>query len=149
LKKGRGVKREGRYSGYKITGDLGALNKVISKHESLKIIHQKLIKYGRLEEFFLFIGLASVYAMMKDDDNVFKFLNVAAQAFLDNSPLVQDALGRAGLNSKEIQYSLWEPIKNYLCSIREDLEGVVREMIRPQVEYPLDYRYSTKVKKHL
>lgn len=55
LKKGRGysdVKREGLYSAYMITGDLEALNKVTSKHEALKIIHQKLIKYGRLEEFF-------------------------------------------------------------------------------------------------
>jgi hypothetical protein len=143
LKKGRGVKREGLYSAYMITGDLGALNKVISKPEALKIIHQKLIKYGRLEEFFLFNGLASVYAMMKSDDKkVYKFFNVAAQAFLDNSPLVQDALSRDGLNSKEIQHSFWKPIKNNLCSIKEeDLEGVVREMIRPLVENPIDYRY--------
>jgi hypothetical protein len=146
LKKGRGysdIKREGLYSAYMITGDLGALNKVISKHETLKIIHQKLIKYGKLEEFFLFNGLASVYAMMKSDDNVYKFFNVAAQAFLDNSPTVQAALSRAGVNSKEIQYSLWEPIKNYLSSIKkEELERFVRKMIRPLVKNPIDYRYT-------
>jgi hypothetical protein len=143
LKKGRGVKREGMFSAYMVTGDLGSLNKAISKPEVLKIIHDKLIKYGRLEEFFLFIGLTSVYAMMKSDDSLYRFFNVAAQAFLDNSPSVQDALSRAGLKSTEIQYSLWEPIKNYLCSIKEeDLEGVVRKMIRPLVENPIDYRYT-------
>lgn len=146
LKKGRGynnIKREGLYSAYMITGDLGALNKVISKHEALKIIHRKLIKYGRLEEFFLFNGLVFVYAMMKSDDKVYKFFNVAAQTFLDNSPLVQAALSRAGVNSNEIQYSFWESIKNYLSSINEEeLERFVREMIRPLVENPIDYRYT-------
>jgi hypothetical protein len=146
LKKGRGhgdIKREGLHSAYMITGDLGTINKVISKHEALEIIHRKLIKYGRLEEFFLFNGLASVYAMMKSDDKkLYKFFNVAAQAFLDNSPFTQAALSRAGLNSKEIQYSLWKPIKNYLSSIKEEeLEGFVRDMIRPLVENPTDYRY--------
>lgn len=146
LKKGRGysdIKREGLYSAYMITDDLGALNKVISKREALEIIHRKLIKYGRLEEFFLFNGLASVHAMMKGNDKMYKFFNVAAQTFLDNSPLVQAALSRAGLNSKEIQYSLWESIKNYLSSIKEEkLEGSVRDMIRPLVENPIDYRYT-------
>jgi hypothetical protein len=80
--------------------------------------------------------------MMKSDDKMYKFFNVAAQAFLDNSPKVQAALSRAGLNSKEIQFSLWESIKNYLDSVKEeDLEGLVREMIRPLVENPIDYRY--------
>ena len=49
---------------------------------------------------------------MKSDDMVYKFFNVTAQSFLDNSPLVQAALSRDGLNSKEIQYSIWEPIKS-------------------------------------
>jgi hypothetical protein len=115
LKKDRGYsdnKREGLHSAYMITGDFATLDKVISKSEALKIIHRKLIKYGRLEEFFLFYGLASIYAMMKSDDKkVYKFFNVAAQTFLDNSPLVQAALSRAGVNSNEIQYSLWESIK--------------------------------------
>jgi hypothetical protein len=146
LKKGRGyddIKREGLYSAYMITEDLGVLNKIVSKHEALKIIHQKLIKYGKLEEFFLFNGLAAVHAMMKSDDKVNKLFNVAAQSFLDNSPEVQTALSRAGLNSKEIQYSLWEPIKNYLGSLKEEeLEGIVREMIHPLVENPIDYRYT-------
>lgn len=62
--------------------------------------------------------------MMRSDNEVYKFFNVAAQAFLDNSPLVQAALSGAGVNSKEIQYSFWEPIKNYLGSIKEEeLEG--------------------------
>jgi hypothetical protein len=151
LKKGRGYtnnEREGLYSAYMITDDLGTLNKVISNREALKIIHQKLIKYGRLEEFFYFIGLATVYAVVKSNDKksnekMNKFFNVAAQAFLDNSPLVQSALSRAGVNSQEIQYSLWEPIKNYLGSIKEEkLEGLVREMIRPLVKNPIDYRYT-------
>ena len=144
LKKGRGVKREGLYSAYMITGDLGALNKVISKPEALKIIHQKLIRYGGLEEFFLFNGLAVVHVMMKrDDKKMYKFLNVAAQTFLDNSPLVQAALSRAGVNSNEIQYSIWGSIRNYLRSIKEEeLEGFVRKMIRPLVENPIDYRYT-------
>ena len=146
LKKGRGHsdnEREGLYSAYMITDDLGALNEVISKHEALEIIHQKLIKYGRLEEFFLFNGLASVHAMMKSNDKMYKFFNVAAQAFLDNSPIVQAALSRAGLDSKEIQYSLWQSIRNYLGSVKEeDLEGLVRKMIRPLVENPIDYRYT-------
>ncbi|HZA69707.1 MAG TPA: hypothetical protein VE548_08395 [Nitrososphaeraceae archaeon] len=147
LKKGRGYsdnKREGLHSAYMITGDFATLNKVISKSEALKIIHQKLIKYGRLEEFFLFFGLASVYGMMKSDDKkMYKFFNVAAQTFLGNSPLVQAALSRAGVNSNKIQYSLWESIKNYLRSIKEEeLEGFVREMIRPLVESPIDYRYT-------
>jgi hypothetical protein len=146
LKKGRGYsdnEREGLYSAYMITGDLGVLNKVISKREALKIIHQKLIRYGGLEEFFLFNGLASVHAMMKGDDKMYKFFNVAAQMFLDNSPSIQAALSRIGFNSKEIQYSLWEQIKNYLGSIKEeDLEGLVREMIRPLVENPIDYKYT-------
>ncbi len=146
LKKGRGysdIKREGLYSGYKITDDFAALSKIISKHEALKFIHHKLIKYGRLKEFFLFNGLATVYAMMKSDDTMYKFFNVAAQAILDNNPSVQAALSKAGLNSKEIQYSLWEPIKEYLSSIREEeLEAFVEEMIRPQIENPIDYSYT-------
>jgi hypothetical protein len=145
LKKGRGYsdKREGLHSAYMITDDLGTINKVISKHEALKIIHRKLIKYGRLEEFFLFNGLALVYAMINSDDKVYKFFNVAAQTFLDNSLFVQAALSKAGINNNEIQYSLWEPIKNYLSSIKEEeLEGFVREVIRPLVENPIDYRYT-------
>jgi hypothetical protein len=146
LKKGSGYidgKKEGRYSGYMITSDLAALNRIVSKPEALAIIHHKLRKYCRLEEFFLFNGLSVMYAMMKGDKSMFKFYNVAAQTILDNNPIAQTALSKAGLNSKNIQYSLWEPIKNYIQSIKEEeLEEFVRNMIRVQIENPIDYSYT-------
>jgi hypothetical protein len=146
LKKGGGFindKREGRYSGYMVTRDLATLNRILSKPEALDLIHHKLRKYGRLEEFFLFNGLAVVYAIMTGDKRRFKFYNAVTQTIVDHSPAAQAKLSKAGLNSKEVQYSLWEPIKSHLHSIKEEeLEEFVRNMIRAQIENPIDYSYT-------
>jgi hypothetical protein len=146
LKKGGGYingKREGLYSGYMITRDLAALNRIVSKPEALEIIHHKLRKYGRLEDFFLFNGLAVIYAIMQGDKMMFKYYNTITQTIIDNSPAARAALSKAGLNSKKVQYSLWEPIKSYLRSIKEEeLEGFVRNMIQAHLENPIDYSYT-------
>lgn len=98
LKKGSGYingKKEGLYSGYMITSDLAALNRVLSKPEALKIIHDNLRKYGRLEEFYLFNWLSVMYAMMKGDKLMFKFCNALSQTIVDNNPAAQAALSKA------------------------------------------------------
>jgi hypothetical protein len=143
LKKGRSydnTKREGRYSVYLTTSNLSALNKIISKPGVLKIIHRKLRDFGLLNHFYLFMGLAFVYAIM-EDESMLQFANTVAQNTANANSAVQIALSKAGI--EKIQYSHWELIRDYLRSIKEEeLEGLVSAMIQPCIENPIDYHYT-------
>jgi len=132
-------KREGFYSVHKITEDLATLNKVISNPKAMELIYKKLKKHGVLQKFYLFNGLAVMYALREGDENMFQLATVGAQEIVKNNPEAQAALDKAGLDSKQIQHSAWEPIKNYLLSQKEEeLEKLVKEMVEHLLENPID-----------
>jgi len=64
---------------------------------------------------------------------------VGAQEIVKNNPEGQAALDTANQDSKQIQHSAWEPIKNYLLSQKEEeLEKLVKEMVEHLLENPID-----------
>lgn len=142
LRKGEGYeksKREGYYSAYKIRDDLVTLNKVISDPEAMQYIYNKLKDSGVLKKFYLFKGLAVMYALRKGDENMFKFATVGAQEILRNNPEAQAALDNAGLDSNHIQHSYWGLIKNHLLSLKEEeLRKLVQGMVDRLLENPID-----------
>ena len=132
-------KREGYYSVYKITDNLATLNKVISNPKAMRHIYNKLKDHSVLKKFYMFHGLAVMYALREGDENMFRLATVGTQEILDNNPEAQAALEKAGLDSKQIQYSAWELIKNYLLSLKEEeLEKLVEGMVDHLVENPID-----------
>ena len=141
-RKGEGyetAKREGRYSVYKITDDLATLNKVISNPKAMQYIYKELKDYGVLKKFYLFKGLAVMYALRKGDENMLQLATVGAQEILNNSPEAQAALDKAGLDSNQIQHSAWGQIKDYLLSLKEkELEKLVEGMVDRLLKNPID-----------
>jgi hypothetical protein len=142
LRKGDGYemsKREGRYSVYKITQDLTTLNKVISNPKAMQHIYNKLKDYGILKKFYLFNGLAVMYALRDGDEDMFQLATVGTQQILNNNPEAQAALDKVGLDNKQIQHSAWGPIRNYLLSLKEEeLRKLVEEMVDYLIENPID-----------
>jgi hypothetical protein len=145
MQKGGGYensKREGYYSVYKITHNLVALSKVISNPQARQVIHNKLRDSGVLEKFYHFMGLAIMHALMKGNENLFQLLTVGAQAFLSNNIEAQNALSKAGLDNEQIHGELWEPIKNYLRSLKvEELENTVKKMVEYGLDNSIDHSY--------
>ena len=138
----KGSKREGYYSVYKITHDLATLNKVISNPQAIQVIHNQLKDYGVLEKFYYFMGLATLHALMKGNEDMFQLATVGAQATLNNNIEAQNALSEVGLDNKQIHAELWEPIKSNLRSLKEEeLENLVREMVEYALNNPIDHSY--------
>jgi hypothetical protein len=82
LRKGEGyenAKREGRYSTYIITEDLVAFNKVISNPKAMEYIYNKLKNHGVLKKFYLFKGLAVMYALREGDENMLQLATVGTR----------------------------------------------------------------------
>ncbi len=155
-RKGEGyekAKREGRYSAYKITEDLAALNKVISNPKDMQYIYNKLKDYGVLKKFYLFKWLAVMYALREGDDNMLKLATLAAQETLNNNPEAQAAFAnlrnnpeiqtdfaKAGIDSNRVDYSGLKLLKNYLLSLTEEqLEKSSEPMVDYLVENPIDH----------
>ena len=64
---------------------------------------------------------------------------MGAQEIVKNNPEAQELFDKAGLDSKQIQYSAWEGIKNHLLSLKEeDLKKLVEEMVEHLLENPID-----------
>jgi hypothetical protein len=132
-------KRKGYYSVYKITEDLTTLNKVISNPKVMQHIYTKLKDYGMLKKFYLFNGLAVMYALRDGDENMFRLATVGAQQILKNNPKAQAALEKTGLDNKKIQHSAWGQIRNYLLSLSEEKLGkLVEEMVDYLIKNPID-----------
>ena len=81
-----------------------------------------------------------MYALREGDETCFSLLTVGAQEIVNNNPEAQGShFDKAGLDSKQIQHSVWEPIKNYLLSLKEEeLEKLVKEMVEHLLENPID-----------
>jgi hypothetical protein len=145
LRKGQGYeksKREGYFSAYKVTEDLAALNKVVSNPRAREHIHKKLKEYEAIMEFFIFKGLAAMYALRRGDENMFQFATTGSQAILDNNIEARAALREAGLDDQQIQHSAWPLIKSYLLSLKEEeLEQLVKASVEYLLENPIDDSY--------
>ena len=145
MQKGEGYessRREGYYSVYKISHDLATLNKVISNPKAILVIHNQLKGFGVLEKFYHFMGLAVLHALMKGNEDMFQLATVGAQAILNNNIEAQNALSEFGLDNKQIYGELWEPIKGYLRSFKEEeLENLVRKMVEYALNNPIAHSY--------
>jgi hypothetical protein len=149
LKKGAGYyddgsrKREGFYSGYKVTENLASLNKVVANPKALEKIHEGLLEYGVLEKFYVFMGKAFLHAMKAGDQSLFRYVTVGAQAILDGSPEIQAQLRAKGLDSKHIEYKYLKIIRQQLISLSEDeADKQIKAMIKMYIEKPIDPSYT-------
>jgi len=135
-------KREGYHSAYKITEDLAVLNKIISNPKARELIHKRLKGFEAVKEFFIFKGLAVMYALGRGDERMFQLATIGSQAILDSNADAQLALRKTGLDDQQIQHSTWEPIRSYLLSLSEEnLEQLVKEMVEYLLENPIDDSY--------
>jgi hypothetical protein len=131
-------KREGYYSAYTLTDDLAKLNKVLSNPKARELIHKKLKEYEDVREFFVFKGLAAMYALRRGDEKMFEHATIGSQAILDNNIEAQIALREAGIDDQQIQHSAWPHIKNYLLSLsEEELEQFVKTRVDELLENPI------------
>jgi hypothetical protein len=146
------AKRQGRYSAYKITEDLAAFNKVISNPKAIEYIYNKLKVYGVLKKFYLFKGLAVMYALREGDENMLQLATVGAQEILNNNPEAQAAFAnlrndleiqsdfaKAGIDINRIDYAGLKLLKNYLLSLKEEeLRKLVEGRVDALLENPID-----------
>ena len=145
MRKGEGYensKREGYYSVYKITHDLAALNKIISNPQAMRVIHNQLKDYGVLEKFYHFMGLTTMHALMRGKEDMLQLATIGSQAILNNNIAAQNALSEVDLDNKQIHGELWEPIKGYLRSLKEErLDDLVKGMVKYALSNPIDHSY--------